>query len=259
MHQSRCAISSFCCWFSEVTILSISALTSVKASSCTRVASSESAERPVSPAARSSTAATCLRTARSCSREMDFTCRKDAEFTVLSMFSKDLSSFRILMVSSTATISSMRSFTRWSNSPSLAEHFLFRLARNSWSIASCFSVSSSSLKAVACFSIKSAICSSICVTSFLPAAISSSLAAFRRLNCSTVAFSLAWASARSLSKSSFICSRMPKIWPPCGAWLCMPGVCRKEIGVLASLRKDLRAASLLGLILPMVNTLALSR
>mmetsp|Transcript_54662 Transcript_54662/g.160779 ORF Transcript_54662/g.160779 Transcript_54662/m.160779 type:complete len:217 (-) Transcript_54662:294-944(-) len=216
MQKSRCSTSSCCCFFSSATILSISALTSVKASNCARVASRESASMPVAAAARSRTVATCLRIWRCCSREMDSACRKDVA-SVFPKAAKELSSFRILIVSSTAAISVMRSLTRWSNSEALLVHLSVRFARKVWSRPSCFSVASSSLKASACFSFSSAICWSSSETIFLPAAISSSLAALSARNSSTACFSLAWLSLRSFAKSSFICERMPVIWPLCGA------------------------------------------
>mmetsp|Transcript_54664 Transcript_54664/g.160790 ORF Transcript_54664/g.160790 Transcript_54664/m.160790 type:complete len:214 (-) Transcript_54664:514-1155(-) len=213
MQKSRCSTSSCCCFFSSATILSISALTLVKASSCARIASIARAGAPDLEAPRRSTAITFWR--RCCSSALsDFTWTK---LVVLSKFAKAASSLRILIVSSTASISVMRSFTRWSNSVSLAAHLSWSVARNCWSRASCSWVCSRSLKAVACLDFRSAISSSRETTMALPLSISSSLAARRAWNSVTACASLAFASERSFSKSSFICERMPVIWPLCGA------------------------------------------
>mmetsp|Transcript_38550 Transcript_38550/g.123931 ORF Transcript_38550/g.123931 Transcript_38550/m.123931 type:complete len:219 (-) Transcript_38550:30-686(-) len=187
MHQSRCSISSCCCLLSSVTILSISSLTLVKASNCAREAKRDSSGAPMAAAARTKTEV--ARRRRSFISLTEAICMK--EFTVLSKASKDSSSFKILMVSSTATISVRRSFTRWSNSAPLSAHFVFRVARKVLSSSSWASVSSSSWKACACFSMSSAICWSSSAWSFLPAAISSSLAAFNMAYSSKSFFSLA--------------------------------------------------------------------
>mmetsp|Transcript_146732 Transcript_146732/g.381385 ORF Transcript_146732/g.381385 Transcript_146732/m.381385 type:complete len:210 (-) Transcript_146732:851-1480(-) len=175
MHQSRCSISSCCCLLSSTTILSISSFTFVNASNCARLASKANSGAPTCAAARLRT--DVARRRRSFWALVEDVC-SNATLTVLSKFSKDASSFKILMVSSTATISSIRSFTRWSNSSALMEHFSRRLAKKVLSNSSCAFVSSSSLNACACFSFKSAICSSSSALSLRPAAISSILDAF---------------------------------------------------------------------------------
>mmetsp|Transcript_53590 Transcript_53590/g.135342 ORF Transcript_53590/g.135342 Transcript_53590/m.135342 type:complete len:218 (-) Transcript_53590:767-1420(-) len=201
MHQSRCSISSCCCLLSSTTILSISSLTLVNASNWARLASKDNSGAPVCTAARS-------RTEVARRRRSLWPLVKDswssATLTVLSKFSNDSSSFRILMVSSTAAISSNRSFTRWSNSPALMEHFSFKLAKKVLSSSSCALVSSSSLNACASFVFTSAICSSSSSLSARPAEISSTLDACNALKSATSCFSLAFRALRSFSKSSFI-------------------------------------------------------
>mmetsp|Transcript_35533 Transcript_35533/g.94125 ORF Transcript_35533/g.94125 Transcript_35533/m.94125 type:complete len:230 (+) Transcript_35533:823-1512(+) len=219
MHQSRWPTSSFCCLPSSATILSISTFTFSKVSSCAEAARSASAGAPVLPATFWSRVETLLRLATvsevSSLAVTEDTCTK--ELTVLSMLAKASSELRILMVSSTAAISVRRSFTRLSKSVPLLEHFSVRFARKVSSRPSCSWVPSSSLKAWACFSFRSAICWSSSETIFLPEEISSSLAAFRASNSARFFFSLASSSLRSFSKSSFIWSRMPMIWPLWGA------------------------------------------
>mmetsp|Transcript_2207 Transcript_2207/g.5206 ORF Transcript_2207/g.5206 Transcript_2207/m.5206 type:complete len:206 (+) Transcript_2207:824-1441(+) len=205
MHQSRWAISSACCFLSCAIILSISSLTFEKVSSWARVVRSASSGAPVEAAA-------CIKTPvarrrRSWFRVDSSNCRK--EFTVLSKFAKASSSLRILMVSSTAEISSKRSFTRWSNSVSDSEHLAWRFARKVWSRFNWAVVSSFSLKASACFSFRVAISWSSSAVSFLPAVISSSLAVLRVAKLAAWSDSFVWSSLKSLSKSSFICWRTP--------------------------------------------------
>mmetsp|Transcript_42261 Transcript_42261/g.127964 ORF Transcript_42261/g.127964 Transcript_42261/m.127964 type:complete len:256 (-) Transcript_42261:331-1098(-) len=213
MHQSRCLISSSCCFFSSTTILSISSRTLVKASRRAAVASRARPGACHRPAASSSTeAARRLRAFSSAAAVRPEVCRK-AAFTVLSKTSKALSSLSILMVSSTALISASRLFTRASNSASLLAHFFFSVARKVRSSSSCFLVSSSTFAACTCFSPKSAYSSSSCTTSFLPAAISSSLAAFTDTKSFTAFSSSFWMLAKLFCQGCFICFRRPKIWP----------------------------------------------
>mmetsp|Transcript_14263 Transcript_14263/g.39219 ORF Transcript_14263/g.39219 Transcript_14263/m.39219 type:complete len:209 (+) Transcript_14263:281-907(+) len=175
LHQSFFLTSSSCCFFSMTTMSSMAALTFVKASSFALEASSANSGAPVAAAALIKTAVAWLR--RSCMVVEEMVCKN--ELTVLSKFEKASSSFKILMVSSTATISSSRSLTRWSNSVSLAAHFSFRLARKVLSRSSWACVSSSSWKACACFSLSSAMFWSSSACRVLPDTISASLAALR--------------------------------------------------------------------------------
>mmetsp|Transcript_74230 Transcript_74230/g.215062 ORF Transcript_74230/g.215062 Transcript_74230/m.215062 type:complete len:209 (+) Transcript_74230:98-724(+) len=208
MHQSRWAISSSCWRESSVTILSISSFTLVNASSCALAASKDNCGAPVSAAARSS-ADTTRRRRSFCAEVASAETWRKATFTVFSKLSKDVSSFRMAIVSSTAAISVVRSLTRCANSSSLTAHFSFKFARKVRSSSSWACVSSNSLKACACFSFNAAISWSSSDTILRPAAISSCFAAFSNLNSSTAFFSLACASERSFSKSSFICSSTP--------------------------------------------------
>mmetsp|Transcript_21900 Transcript_21900/g.69136 ORF Transcript_21900/g.69136 Transcript_21900/m.69136 type:complete len:215 (-) Transcript_21900:736-1380(-) len=213
MHQSRCSISSSCCFFNSTTILSISSFTLVKASRRIVVASKESLGECDRPAANATTlAARRCRSRCSASTMPVDVCRKNP-FTVLSKFSKALSSLTILMVSSTAVISAIRFLMRVSNSASLSEHFFSRFPRNSVSNASCLLVSASCFFACTFFSPKSANSSSNCTTSFLPAAISSSLAAFIASKSFTAFTSSSLMVPRLFFHGSLICFKMPKISP----------------------------------------------
>mmetsp|Transcript_84530 Transcript_84530/g.167827 ORF Transcript_84530/g.167827 Transcript_84530/m.167827 type:complete len:218 (-) Transcript_84530:97-750(-) len=171
LHQSRCLTSSACCVLSSATILSMASLTLVKASSSAAVARDS----------MSASLNTCAaRWRRNCSSLLltDEVCKK-AVFTVLSKLSNASSELRILMVSCTAMISSVRSFTRVSYSASDSVHFFFNFARNSRSMPNCDSTSSNSCAACTSFSLASAICTSIASTAFFAASISSNFAALR--------------------------------------------------------------------------------
>mmetsp|Transcript_126330 Transcript_126330/g.363391 ORF Transcript_126330/g.363391 Transcript_126330/m.363391 type:complete len:217 (-) Transcript_126330:223-873(-) len=216
MHQSRCATSSCCCLPSSSTILSISAFTFVKASSWALAANNANCGSPLKAAPRRSASAARLTSSSSAAEFRDATCR-NAVFTVRAKLSKDLSSFKIWMVSSTAAISAVRSLTRCSNSASVCAQRSFKFARKVRSNSNCAWVSSSSLNAWACFSFKSAISWSNSACNFRPVAISSCFAACSDANSTASFFSLPWALAKSFSKSSFICSSTPKICPLRGA------------------------------------------
>mmetsp|Transcript_33737 Transcript_33737/g.73820 ORF Transcript_33737/g.73820 Transcript_33737/m.73820 type:complete len:217 (+) Transcript_33737:888-1538(+) len=215
MHQSLCAISSSCCFFSSASMVWIASFTVLKLSICTLVSSKDSPGAPTELATCAITVAACCRLALSAtSVEI---CRnagpEGGAAKDLPKVSKASSLLRILIVSCTAAISASRLFTRLSNSPSPSEHFFFRLTKKTLSSSSCSRVSWSTLTPSAlCCMVLAFSCSS-CITKVLPAAISSSLAAFRDANSSAALFSSSRASFKSFSKSSFICRNMPKIWP----------------------------------------------
>mmetsp|Transcript_42262 Transcript_42262/g.127969 ORF Transcript_42262/g.127969 Transcript_42262/m.127969 type:complete len:297 (-) Transcript_42262:331-1221(-) len=213
MHQSRCATSSSCSFFSCTTILSISSRTFEKESRRAWVASNARPGECERPAASASTEAARPLRARSCAELPLLEVWRKAAFMVLSRTLRALSSSRILTVPSTALISASRLLTRASNSAPLSLHFCLRVARKARSSSSCFLVSSSSLAACTCFSPKSAYSSSSCTTSFLPAAISSSLAAFTDTKSFTAFSSSFWMLAKLFCQGCFICFRRPKIWP----------------------------------------------
>mmetsp|Transcript_35530 Transcript_35530/g.94111 ORF Transcript_35530/g.94111 Transcript_35530/m.94111 type:complete len:230 (+) Transcript_35530:823-1512(+) len=219
MHQSRWPTSSFCCLPSSATILSISTFTFSKVSSCAEAARSASAGAPVLPATFWSRVETLLRLATvsevSSLAVTEDTCTK--ELTVLSMLAKASSELRILMVSSTAAISSRRLFVRAAISASDSEHFFLRLKRNSLSRAIWPCTSSSSFVSSAAFSPSAARSESRDTILSSPAVISSCFAVRRAANSSTAWASAFCASERLPSNCSAICLRMPKIWPLWGA------------------------------------------
>mmetsp|Transcript_22497 Transcript_22497/g.52314 ORF Transcript_22497/g.52314 Transcript_22497/m.52314 type:complete len:250 (+) Transcript_22497:524-1273(+) len=152
VHQSLCTTSSACCFESSATSLSITSLTFVKASSLALPARRASFGSVLFAAAFCKTAtARCLIFISAAWLDVAEICTK-AAFTVLSKLSNASSALRILMVSSTAAISSRRSFTRLSNSSEDMAHFSLRFLRNSVSKPSWSWTFWSSLASIAYFS-----------------------------------------------------------------------------------------------------------
>merc|ERR1719240_1849786 len=137
--------------------------------------------------------------------------------SVLENMSCASSSLRIEMASETAAISSLRVFVRSAISSSVCLHFSLRSMRNFSSAESASFVDSRSSFAVAPFSSVSASSTVFVSTCFFAAAISASLADFICSYSSCAASSSFCDVERFDSKVSFICLRMPKIWPDCGA------------------------------------------
>merc|ERR1719409_1357879 len=142
------------------------------------------------------------------------TCTKE---TVLLKSSWASSELRMAIVSATPCSSKFRAFDRDSNSASAFAQRTLRSAMNFWS-----AVRASCVSARFCFA--AARSSSVCASSwvlesiiFLPEAISASLPALTCSKSATDCDSSFCASARFVSKVSFICSRIPKICPLAGA------------------------------------------
>mmetsp|Transcript_21892 Transcript_21892/g.69098 ORF Transcript_21892/g.69098 Transcript_21892/m.69098 type:complete len:345 (+) Transcript_21892:814-1848(+) len=244
MHQSRCATSSSCSFFSCTTILSISSRTFEKESRRAWVASNARPGECERPAASASTEAARPLRARSCAELPLLEVWRKAAFMVLSRTLRALSSSRILTVPSTALISASRLLTRASNSAPLSLHFCLRVARKARSSSSCFLVSSSSLPACTCFSPNSAYSSSSCRTSLLPAAIWSCMAASAPAKRFAVLASSALRPARRPCQGWLILLRRPRSWPRWELWAWKPGTASRDTAPGAPSTKLLSATAL---------------
>mmetsp|Transcript_21695 Transcript_21695/g.67668 ORF Transcript_21695/g.67668 Transcript_21695/m.67668 type:complete len:214 (-) Transcript_21695:723-1364(-) len=213
MQKSLCLISSFFSCTSSAIWPSRAFFTRLKASIRTLYASAASFGLPSRRAAAAKRSAACARpadrrSARRCSREVP---------SVRSKRACDLSELSTAMALETASISTWRAFWRTSNSLSVLEHLLLRVARNSSSAASWLRVSSRS-SLLSAFSLSVAARSCVLLSSCsCPAAISASLAFFSSSYSCWFSSSSVCVLLRFDSKVSCICWRMPKISPDCGA------------------------------------------
>mmetsp|Transcript_19958 Transcript_19958/g.46758 ORF Transcript_19958/g.46758 Transcript_19958/m.46758 type:complete len:231 (-) Transcript_19958:999-1691(-) len=158
VQNSHLVYSSFCCFCSSASILSMISLTLEKASRPMCTANEESAQLFWCCAAT-----VIRRTARSMARsrraEEALTCTK---LMVLAYKSRASSSVRIFRVSVNARISSVRTATRCLYSSSSSLQFFSKVARKAWSAASASSMASFSSLALAALSRRSANAASFC-------------------------------------------------------------------------------------------------
>mmetsp|Transcript_71031 Transcript_71031/g.130937 ORF Transcript_71031/g.130937 Transcript_71031/m.130937 type:complete len:206 (-) Transcript_71031:199-816(-) len=131
------------------------------------------------------------------------------------------SELRIDSALDTASISSCLVFCRSSHSLSVKVHFSLSIIRNCSSAESEFFVSSMSSLACAFFWSVVAFSADFLSIELLPAAISASFAAFKSSYAFWLAISSFCEAERLDSNVSFICFKIPKIWPDCGTYDCL--------------------------------------
>mmetsp|Transcript_71032 Transcript_71032/g.130942 ORF Transcript_71032/g.130942 Transcript_71032/m.130942 type:complete len:206 (-) Transcript_71032:199-816(-) len=148
-------------------------------------------------------------------------CCSKAGLKVLVNKSCASSVLRIASALDTASISAWRVFWRSSHSASVIEHFSLSIIRNCSSAESEFFVSSMSSLACAFFWSVVAFSADFLSIELLPAAISASFAAFKSSYAFWLAISSFCEAERLDSNVSFICFKIPKIWPDCGTYDCL--------------------------------------
>mmetsp|Transcript_24928 Transcript_24928/g.74215 ORF Transcript_24928/g.74215 Transcript_24928/m.74215 type:complete len:304 (-) Transcript_24928:492-1403(-) len=212
LHCVHLAYSSFCCFSSSASILSMAALTFSKASRRT-VTARATRDQFLCFFAIFAIIFMARSAARSCLAASSVEAETWRKAMVLPKVSRASSERRIFRVSVRATASSLRTLARFAYSESSLAQDSFMLPRNSVSAARAPWVASRSALAFAHLSVSSA--SSACLESlfWVAAAISPSLAAFRPWKAASAAFSVAVASFRSRCISSLISDRRPKMPP----------------------------------------------
>mmetsp|Transcript_25806 Transcript_25806/g.41353 ORF Transcript_25806/g.41353 Transcript_25806/m.41353 type:complete len:202 (-) Transcript_25806:472-1077(-) len=142
------------------------------------------------------------------------------------------SSFRILIVSAIAKISSARILQRIAHSSSLVLQLFSKSFRKAESSTSAFDVSSKSSFCDTTATPSSPIFAIFVSMAFVNALISFVFAARRPSKSFNAASSAAVASARSFSIVSVICFKIPTIWPLAGAY--SPLCVRKDVNMSRS-------------------------
>mmetsp|Transcript_55307 Transcript_55307/g.144216 ORF Transcript_55307/g.144216 Transcript_55307/m.144216 type:complete len:279 (+) Transcript_55307:800-1636(+) len=217
LQSSHLAYSSFCCLFNSASILSIATFTSVKASKRTRTAN-DTKDQFLCFRATFAILCMALSTAWSWTATCSdvATCKKVGGFSpalVLPNRSRASSSLRMVKVSLSATISSVRTLTRALYCASSCWQSFCMLARNSWSASMAAVVSSLSSLALAAFSNVSASSASLVSFRSVATSISESFAAFKFWKSTSAMKSVFCASDKSLENSSLISARSPRMPP----------------------------------------------
>mmetsp|Transcript_31812 Transcript_31812/g.85143 ORF Transcript_31812/g.85143 Transcript_31812/m.85143 type:complete len:284 (+) Transcript_31812:626-1477(+) len=211
--KSLCLISTSFSLRSAAIMSSIAFFTRSNASSFTRVARLDNRGLCSLAAARASIREACSRREEPVLRR---TCAS-VGLNVLVNTSWDSSELRIASAFETASISRDRVFWRVSHSESVMEHLSFSSMRNFWSAPREFLVSSMSVLELARrWSVSASSCV-LLLTCSCPAATCASFAALSSSYAFWFAISSFWVSDMSFSKVSFICCKIPKISPDCGA------------------------------------------